>query len=300
MTSRSRGVSDSYRASSAANSVCSRRASRSRSVACSMASSRSWSRKGLLRNSTAPAFMACTVIAISPCPVMKIIGISIFRSLNSRWRFRPLSPGSRTSRTKHLGKSGRSASKNSSPDANVSEVRPTAPSSCAIAVRTDRSSSITMTICSACFILPPKAETASCKFHDNQRDVVILRRVTLPFQYFPHNVFGRLTRAERSNLKHYRSQSLFAELDAIRTQGFSHTIGVNNDRVSTRQGKRFLLIWLIKECTDDWPTGRQQFDRWSSRASDYRRVVAGVDVRELTCRSIEFCKKESGVTSFVC
>ena len=42
------------------------------------ASSRSWSRNGLIRKSTAPAFIALTDIGTSPCPVMKMIGISIF------------------------------------------------------------------------------------------------------------------------------------------------------------------------------------------------------------------------------
>jgi hypothetical protein len=42
------------------------------SSACWIASSRSWSRKGLVRNSTAPAFMARTVIGMSPWPVIKM------------------------------------------------------------------------------------------------------------------------------------------------------------------------------------------------------------------------------------
>ena len=50
---------------------------RARSPAAT-ASSMSWSRNGLVRKSTAPAFMAFTVIGISPWPVMKIIGIWIF------------------------------------------------------------------------------------------------------------------------------------------------------------------------------------------------------------------------------
>ena len=32
---------------------------------------------GFVRNSTAPAFIARTVIGMSPCPVMKMIGMSV-------------------------------------------------------------------------------------------------------------------------------------------------------------------------------------------------------------------------------
>ena len=37
----------------------------------------SWSRNGLVRKSMAPAFIARTDIGMSPCPVMKTIGIPI-------------------------------------------------------------------------------------------------------------------------------------------------------------------------------------------------------------------------------
>ena len=39
-----------------------------------IASSNSWSRNGLVRNSTAPDFMACTDIGMSPWAVIKTIG----------------------------------------------------------------------------------------------------------------------------------------------------------------------------------------------------------------------------------
>ena len=52
----------------------SRRRARSRSSAAWIASSSSWSWKGLARNSTAPAFMARTLIGTSPWPVMKMTG----------------------------------------------------------------------------------------------------------------------------------------------------------------------------------------------------------------------------------
>ena len=47
---------------------------RSRAMAAVTASSRVWSRTGLVRKSTAPAFIAWTVIGISPWPVRKMTG----------------------------------------------------------------------------------------------------------------------------------------------------------------------------------------------------------------------------------
>jgi len=46
----------------------------SRSIAAWIASSSSTSRNGLVRNSSAPAFIARTVIGTSACPLMKITG----------------------------------------------------------------------------------------------------------------------------------------------------------------------------------------------------------------------------------
>jgi hypothetical protein len=42
------------------------------------------SRYGLVRNSMAPPFIACTDIGISPCPVMKMIGSWMFAAASSR------------------------------------------------------------------------------------------------------------------------------------------------------------------------------------------------------------------------
>jgi hypothetical protein len=42
-----------------------------------MASSSASSLNGFVRNSTAPAFMACTVIGTSPWPVAKMTGVLI-------------------------------------------------------------------------------------------------------------------------------------------------------------------------------------------------------------------------------
>jgi hypothetical protein len=52
----------------------------------------------LRQNSMAPPFIACTVMGMSPCPVMKMIGSPVGRgevALNSR----PLRPGNLTSST---------------------------------------------------------------------------------------------------------------------------------------------------------------------------------------------------------
>src|SRR5215211_4462760 len=46
-------------------------------MACRMALNNTSSLNGLVRNSTAPAFMARTVIGTSPYPVMKMMGMSV-------------------------------------------------------------------------------------------------------------------------------------------------------------------------------------------------------------------------------
>src|SRR5882672_8952556 len=74
-TSRSRGVRVSSRVCKLPTIWSASRRFRSRSIAITAASSMSWSRNGLVRKSTAPLFMALTVIGMSPWPVMKMIGI---------------------------------------------------------------------------------------------------------------------------------------------------------------------------------------------------------------------------------
>jgi len=54
-----------------------RSASRLRSMALAMAFNSTSSLNGFVRNSRAPAFIACTDIGTSPWPVMKIIGMSV-------------------------------------------------------------------------------------------------------------------------------------------------------------------------------------------------------------------------------
>jgi hypothetical protein len=51
----------------------------------------------------APPFIACTDIEMSPCPVMKMIGSSLFAATSSRCKSRPLSPGNLTSSTRQVG-----------------------------------------------------------------------------------------------------------------------------------------------------------------------------------------------------
>ena len=83
--------------------------------------------KGLLRNSTAPAFIACTEIGMSPWPLMKMIGICQPARASSRCRSRPFSPGMRTSLTRHAGTSGRRSARIPAPrQRTVPGIRPCA------------------------------------------------------------------------------------------------------------------------------------------------------------------------------
>src|SRR5919198_1801510 len=122
-------------------------------MACPMASSKSWSRKGLVRNSTAPAFMACTDIGMSPWPVMNTIGIWISASLKARCRSRPLNPGKRTSRTRQEGASRDRLFRNSCAEPKVSTLKPADWRSRAVEMRTSASSSTTNTVASISVIL---------------------------------------------------------------------------------------------------------------------------------------------------
>src|SRR5262245_61473925 len=61
----------------------------------------------------------------SPYAVMKMIGISMFAAASSRWKSRPLCPGSLTSSTRQVGPSGRPDFKNSGSDASALTCRPT-------------------------------------------------------------------------------------------------------------------------------------------------------------------------------
>ena len=100
------------------------RALRSRAIACWIARSRSSRLTGLVRNSSAPAFMARTDVGISPWPVIKIIGILTPALASSCCKSRPLRPGNCTSSTRQPGAFGRSAAKNSCADENVCALNP--------------------------------------------------------------------------------------------------------------------------------------------------------------------------------
>src|SRR5882724_4371320 len=117
-----------------------------RLMACRIALNSTSSSNGFVKNSTAPAFMACTVIGTSPCPVMKMIGISIRSVAISFCSSRPLSSGRETSSTRQHGATGRGRVRNSSADANVSGCDPTKRISASSDSRTETSSSTTKTI----------------------------------------------------------------------------------------------------------------------------------------------------------
>src|SRR6185369_9704299 len=113
-------------------------------MALPMASSSTVSLNGFVRNSTAPAFMACTVIGTSPCPVMKMIGMSV-RSASCFCNSSPLRPGSDTSSTRQLGTVGRGWDRKSCADTNVWARHPAALMSSSNDSRTETSSSTTKT-----------------------------------------------------------------------------------------------------------------------------------------------------------
>ena len=74
----------------------------------------------------APAFIALTVIGMSPCPVMKMIGRCLLAAESSRWNSRPLCPGILISTTRQVGRSGSSPLlKKSEADENCRVERPT-------------------------------------------------------------------------------------------------------------------------------------------------------------------------------
>src|SRR5262245_37033923 len=111
-----------------------------------MATSSCSSSNGLVKNSTAPAFMAVTVVGMSPCAVRKMIGIASPEPVSSRCTARPSMPGSWRSSTRQLGPSPRSRPRNSRAEAKLSERKPAALNSPAIADRTSTSSSTTTTV----------------------------------------------------------------------------------------------------------------------------------------------------------
>jgi len=152
MTSCSRGVRESNLARNAETAFSFSRLTFARSMPDCTASNKSWSRKGLVRNSTAPAFIALTDIGMSPWPVMNMTGISILALANSAWKSSPPVPGSRTSRIRQHGASGRFVARKSGAEANPSTRNPTDRIKLLIAPRCELSSSTTNTIgCDSAF-----------------------------------------------------------------------------------------------------------------------------------------------------
>src|SRR5580692_7443782 len=117
-----------------------------------MAPNSTSSANGFVRNSTAPAFIAWTVFGTSPQPVMKMIGMSGRSTATCFCRSRPLRPGREMSSTRQLGTRARGRARNSSADANVCGSQPSQLISNSNDSRTDRSSSTTNTIGTACDI----------------------------------------------------------------------------------------------------------------------------------------------------
>src|SRR5437870_1794409 len=115
-----------------------------------MAERNFWPLNGLVKNSTAPAFIAWTDIGMSPWPVTKTIGIAMPALANSCCKSRPLKPGIRTSSTKHDGPSGRFAAKNSRAEPNAWTLKPARRIRRSVDRRNDGSSSTTNTMESAC------------------------------------------------------------------------------------------------------------------------------------------------------
>src|SRR5262249_8127742 len=115
------------------------------SIACLIALRSTSSPKGLVRNSTAPAFMALTVVGTSPYPVMNMIEMP--PSWDKRFcRSKPLRSGRLTSSTRQLGVGTRGQARNSCADANVSTCQPTWRMSSSSDSRTETSSSTTNTM----------------------------------------------------------------------------------------------------------------------------------------------------------
>jgi hypothetical protein len=78
-----------------------------------------------VKHSTAPACIACTVIGISPWPVIKIMGMAKSAAASRCCSSSPRTPGSRTSSTRQLGPSGCRLRRNSYADVNAATRSPT-------------------------------------------------------------------------------------------------------------------------------------------------------------------------------
>ena len=111
-----------------------------------MAPIRASSANGLVRNSAAPAFMARTVIGMSPYPVMKMIGMPSRSPAICACSSRPLRSGRLTSRMRQLGVWAGGRARKSCAEAKHSARQPSMPISASSDSRTETSSSTTNTI----------------------------------------------------------------------------------------------------------------------------------------------------------
>ena len=115
-------------------------------MAVRMALSRSSPFTGLVRKSTAPRFIACTLMGMSPWPVRKTIGGSWPLAIRACWSSRPFSPGMATSSTRQPGSLGSWQSKNSCGEEKVATARRAERSTRARLFNTAASSSTTKTV----------------------------------------------------------------------------------------------------------------------------------------------------------
>src|SRR6266852_1471548 len=169
-------------------------------MACRIALNSTSSSNGLVKNSTAPAFIAWTVIGTSPCPVMKMIGMSVRSDAISFCNSSPLRSGREISSTKQLGMVVRGYSRNSPADANVSGCQPANLISNSSDSRTDTSSSTTKTIGCCCdFAAADIMFVQMLKSTRLQRSVKCLQEIRglKRLEQAVHGALGDQTRANR-------------------------------------------------------------------------------------------------------
>ena len=116
-TSRSRGVSVARRACTSARSACCRRRWRPSCMACCTRCTRCSGSNGFSMKSRAPSRMALTARGTSAAPVRKMVGSCMPRRRSSACTSRPLSPGMRTSSTRHTALASSGAASSASPEA---------------------------------------------------------------------------------------------------------------------------------------------------------------------------------------
>src|SRR5580658_6390991 len=141
--------------------------------------------RGLVKNSRAPAFMACTDCGTSPKPVMKMIGMSMCSSASCFCNSRPFRPGSERSRTRQLGTPFLGWSRNSCADANVSGFQFSSRTNSSSDSRTDTSSSTMNTMGTTGMALGIGNAPASCLS-------VCAAIIVSPPEYFTNGLSGGL------------------------------------------------------------------------------------------------------------